>query len=241
MKRLPPKGATGDLADEVIFLAMKRSRRAEFRTLLRMMFEYVRGFRALHFLGPAVTVFGSARLNESTAAYARARAIGKVLAESGYVTMTGGGPGLMEAANRGAKEAGGASIGCTIRLPTEYEPNRYLDRRVDFFYFFVRKVMLVKYSVAFVICPGGIGTLDELSEALTLIQTGKLYDFPVVLIGTEYWKGMLDWMKNTLLKEQAISASDLERLIVTDDPEVVREVVNDIGDRLKLGLRPRRF
>jgi uncharacterized protein (TIGR00730 family) len=237
MKRLPALGESSKTADETIFLATKRSRTAEFRTLLRIVFEYIRGFRALHFVGPAVTVFGSARFGEATPHYKQAVKIGQILAEEGYVTMTGGGPGVMEAANRGAKLTGGYSVGCTIMLPFEYQPNRYLDRQVNFFYFFVRKVMLVKYSYAFVILPGGVGTLDEMMEAITLIQTGKVYDFPVILVGTEYWKGLLHWCKDTLLKEGAIDAADLDRLILTDDPEVVRTTVRNVASRLRLKLR----
>ncbi len=236
MKRLPPSGAKGPVADEVIFLATKRSRYAEFRTLVRIVLEYVRGFRALHFIGPAVTVFGSARFDEKTPHYAQARAVGRMLAEEGFVTLTGGGPGVMEGANRGAKEAGGLSVGCTISLPFEYQPNLYLDRRVNFFYFFVRKVMLVKYSYAFIILPGGVGTLDEMMEAITLIQTGKVYDFSVILMGTEYWKGFLDWTRDTMLKEGAIDKEDLDRITVTDDPEVAREVVRKAAQRLRLKL-----
>jgi hypothetical protein len=241
MKRLPPAGAKGAVADEVIFLAKKRSRLSEFRTVLRIVAEYIRGFRALHFIGPGVTVFGSARLGEKHPAYAQARAIGRAIAEEGFVTMTGGGPGLMEAANRGAKDAGGFSVGCSTELPFEHHPNPYLDRNVNFFYFFVRKVMLVKYSFAFIICPGGLGTIDELGEALTLIQTGKVYDFPVVLVGKDYWAGFVDWMKNTLIPQGTIDAADLDRLVITDDPEKVRQVVSEIGRRMKLGLRPNRL
>jgi uncharacterized protein (TIGR00730 family) len=166
--------------------------------------------------------------------------VGQVLAEEGYVTITGGGPGIMEAANRGAKERGGQSIGCTIQLPFEYDANPYLDRRINFFYFFVRKVMLVKYSYAFVIAPGGIGTLDEMMEALTLIQTGKIYDFPVILVGRDYWQGLFEWMNEKLLAEGSIDREDLTRLMITDDPEQVRNVVREIGVRLKLHLNPKR-
>lgn len=240
MKRLPAQDENSKAADEIIFLATKRSRRAEFRTVLRIGLDYIRGFRALHFLGPAITVFGSARFGEDTPHYRQARTVGRVLAEEGYVTLTGGGPGVMEAANRGAQEAGGVSVGCSITLPFEYQPNRYLDHRVNFFYFFVRKVMLVKYSYAFVILPGGVGTLDEMMEAITLIQTGKVYDFPVVLVGKEYWRGLLEWAHGTLLKEKAIDASDLDRLIVTDDPEEIRQVTRQLGKRLRLSLSPRR-
>src|SRR6266850_6078740 len=151
------------------------------------MADFLRGFRVLHFVGPCVAVFGSARIKAGSPDYELARKIGAGLSRMGFTVMTGGGPGLMEAANRGAKEAGGRSVGCNILLPTEQTPNSYVDRMVTFRYFFVRKVMLVKYSYAFVVLPGGFGTIDELFEALTLIQTRKILDFPVVLMGVDYW------------------------------------------------------
>ena len=188
---------------------------------------------ALHNCGVAVTVFGSARFKEGHPYYQLARDIGKLLAMGGYTVLTGGGPGIMEAANRGAKEVGGTSIGCNIRLPFEQHPNPYLDQVVQFYYFFIRKVMLVKFSYAFVILPGGLGTLDELSEAMTLIQTGKLYDFPVILVGTEYWKGYYQWIQNVLVKEGAVRPEDLYYLHLTDSPAEVLEIINkttqDVG------------
>jgi uncharacterized protein (TIGR00730 family) len=178
--------------------------------------ELVRGFRALHFVGPCVTVFGSARFSEDHSYYALAREMGRRIAGLGLTTMTGGGPGIMEAANRGARDIGGASIGCNIVLPAEQKPNPYLDRFITFRYFFVRKVMLVKYSVAFVVMPGGFGTLDELFEAATLVQTKKITSFPIVLMGVDYWAPLLEFIRGPLLANGAIAAEDIELLTVTD-------------------------
>ena len=177
--------------------------------------DFVRGFRALHFVGPCVTVFGSARFDEQHRYYAMAREVGAALARMGFTVMTGGGPGVMEGANRGAREAGGRSVGCNVELPFEQEPNPYLDRWVTCRYFFVRKVLLVKYSYAFVVLPGGFGTLDELTEALTLIQTRKILQFPIVLMGSDYWAPFLAMVK-TMVEEGTISASDLDLMLVTD-------------------------
>src|SRR4030095_7052693 len=185
-----PLTASPSLADE-IFLEEPRSRIREFITLVRVMRDFIRGFRGLHFVGPCVTVFGSARIKSDSEYYQRARKMGAPIAQLGFTVMTGGGPGIMEAANRGAKDVGGRSVGCNITLPNEQKPNAFVDRWVEFRYFFVRKVMLVKYSYAFVALPGGFGTLDELFEAATLIQTKKIEDFPLVLMGTDYWQPML--------------------------------------------------
>jgi uncharacterized protein (TIGR00730 family) len=223
-KRLPGRRMTRT-EDEALF---QRPVRPEFLDSdpwrsLRILSEFVEGFDALAEVGPAVTVFGSARVDETDRSYGLARELGRSLADAGYAVITGGGPGIMEAANRGCHEAGGLSIGCNIELPREQGLNAYVDMGVEFRYFFVRKVMFVKYADAFVIFPGGFGTLDELFEALTLIQTGKVQDFPVVLIGTEYWAGMLDWIRGTLLREAAIEPGDVDLLRVTDDPaEAVR-------------------
>jgi uncharacterized protein (TIGR00730 family) len=212
-----PKQPAGDSADrDVLLLEGPRSRLSELRLVLVALRDFIRGFRGLHFVGPCVTVFGSARTPESHPFYAQARAMGAGLTGLGFTVMTGGGPGIMEAANRGAREAGGRSVGCAIRLPKEQDVNRYLDRFVVCDYFFVRKTLLLKYSYAFVAMPGGLGTLDELFEALTLIQTGKIQNFPVVLMGVDYWaplRAQLDLM----VLERTIDASDLDLLLITDD------------------------
>jgi len=198
-----------------VLLQGPHSRRRELRLVLRALRDFVAGFRTLHFVGPCVTVFGSARFDATHPTYELARAVGRGLARAGFTVMTGGGPGLMEAANRGAREAGGRSVGCTIRLANEQAPNAFLDRCVTCDHFFVRKVLLFKYSYAFIALPGGLGTVDELSEALTLIQTGKMLRFPVVLVGSDYWNGLLQQL-DRMVREQAIDAADLSLLFVTD-------------------------
>ncbi|HEX7474235.1 MAG TPA: TIGR00730 family Rossman fold protein [Candidatus Limnocylindrales bacterium] len=185
---------------------------------LRILSEFVEGFDALAQVGPAVTVFGSARTESGEPAYELARSVGRLLAEAGYAVITGGGPGAMEAANRGCQEGGGLSIGCNIELPHEQSINAYVDLGVEFKYFFARKVMFVKYADAFVILPGGFGTLDELFEALVLIQTGKIRHFPVVLLGTAYWTGLVEWMRAVQLPAGNIAPSDFDLFHVTDDP-----------------------
>ncbi len=202
--------------DVPAFLAGPAARLSELLRAIRIFLEFMRGFRALHFIGPCVTVFGSARFKPGDPNYELARTVGGRLASLGVTTMTGGGPGIMEAANRGAKEAGGKSIGCNIILPMEQRPNPYVDRFIEFRYFFVRKVMLVKYSVAFIVMPGGFGTLDELFEALTLVQTRKIKSFPVVLMGVDYWKPMIDFIRGTLAARGTIDVSDIDLLTVTD-------------------------
>jgi uncharacterized protein (TIGR00730 family) len=192
---------------------------------LRILSEFVEGFDALAAVGPAVTIFGSARAATESPDYALARAIARKLAQRGFAIITGGGPGIMEAANRGCKEGGGLSIGCNIELPHEQGLNAYVDLGVEFKYFFARKTMFVKYADAFVILPGGFGTLDELFEALTLIQTGKIRDFPVVMVGTAYWRGLLDWLADTQIKAGAIDQADLDILKLTDDPDDVVEMI----------------
>jgi uncharacterized protein (TIGR00730 family) len=194
--------------------------------VLRIMGEFVDGFDELADLGRAVTVFGSARITAADPMYELARHVSHELARDGYAIITGGGPGLMEAANRGAAEAGGVSIGCNIELPFEQHINGYVTRPLNFRYFFVRKTMFVKYAMAFIIFPGGFGTLDELFEALTLIQTRKVSNFPVVLVGRAYWQGLLDWIHDVLLAEQKVSAADLALLKLTDDPEEICRLVD---------------
>lgn len=221
------------------FLEGPRARLSELARASRIFTEFVRGFRALHFIGPCVTVFGSARFPESHPFYKMAREIGGAIAREGLVVMTGGGPGIMEAANRGAKEAGGGSIGCNIKLPMEQQPNPYLDRWITFRYFFVRKVMLVKYSYAFVVLPGGFGTLDELFEALTLVQTKKISLFPVVLMGKEYWAPMMDFIRGTLVAQGTIDAADLNLLTVTDScEEAIAAVLRGVRSFAPEALRP---
>jgi uncharacterized protein (TIGR00730 family) len=197
---------------------------------LRILAEFVDGFDAMAAVGPAVTVFGSARAKRGSPRYELARTIGRRLAEAGYAVITGGGPGTMEAANRGCREGGGLSVGCNIELPHEQFLNAYVDLGVEFRYFFARKVMFVKYADGFVILPGGFGTMDELFEALTLIQTGKVRHFPVVLVGTAYWSGLLDWVRETLIPEGTVSQADLDLLQITDDPDEVVRILRAYSD-----------
>ena len=204
-------------ADE-IFLEGPRSRFAEFCTLLRVMRDSLHGFRTLHFVGPCVTIFGSARVKPDDPHYELARKMGAAIARLGFTVMTGGGPGIMEAANRGAKEVGGRSVGCNIELPFEQVSNAYLDRCVRLRYFFVRKALLVKYSYAFVVMPGGAGTLDELFEALTLIQTGKIQNFPIVIMGTDYWKELIGFIEK-MAERGKIGPADLNLIFATDSVE----------------------
>ncbi len=201
--------------------------------VFRIMGEFVEGFDTLARLGPAVSVFGSARVFPDDPQYEAAEAVGRLLVERGFAVITGGGPGIMEAANKGAHEAGGESVGCNIELPFEQGMNPYVRIPVNFRYFFVRKTMFVKYAEAFVIFPGGFGTMDELFESLTLIQTGKVRDFPVVLFGSGYWKGLLDWLRDTMLYEKKIHEDDLKLFTVTDSPE---ETVDHIVRRYEANL-----
>ncbi|MFO0907634.1 MAG: TIGR00730 family Rossman fold protein [Isosphaeraceae bacterium] len=195
--------------------------------VLRIQSEFVYGINALAEIGAAVAVFGSARVRPDIPYYQQARSLGRLLAEAGFAVITGGGPGVMEAANWGAHEAGGVSVGCNIELPFEQHQNPYLSIGINFRYFFVRKTMFVKYSNGFVIFPGGFGTLDELFEALTLVQTKKIRRFPIVLFGSSYWRGLLDWVEDALLEAGTISPEDLNLLIVTDSLEETRDIMVD--------------
>ena len=219
------KGAS---APEVIqFLQGPQPRRFELLQALRIFFELIHGFRSLHFIGPCVTVFGSARFAEDHHYYTLARDVGKRLARAGFTVMTGGGPGIMEAANRGAKDVNGRSIGCNIKLTLEQQPNPYLDRWITFRHFYVRKLMLVKYSYGFIAMPGGFGTLDEIFETLTLIQTQKILDFPLVFVGKEYWSPLIEFVRQKLLAAGAVDPLDVERIQVTDSAEeAVRSITN---------------
>ena len=221
-------------ADE-IFLEGPHSRFDEFVTLLRVIRDFLRGFRVLHFVGPCVTVFGSARVRPDSPHYGLAQKMGATIARLGFTVMTGGGPGIMEAANRGAKEVGGRSVGCSIELPVEQKPNAYLDRCVTMHYFFVRKALLIKYSYAFVVMPGGAGTLDELFEALTLIQTGKIKNFPIIIMGTAYWKELVDFI-NKMSEFGMINLTDVSFIYATDS---VEEAVEHIRSKAiePFGLR----
>jgi uncharacterized protein (TIGR00730 family) len=219
----------------VSFLQGPQPRGLELLRALRILVELLRGLRALHFVGPCVTVFGSARFAAHHPYYALARDLGARLARVGFTVMTGGGPGIMEAANRGAREAGGRSVGCNIELPREQKPNPYLDRFITFRHFYVRKLMLVKYSYAFVALPGGFGTLDEIFETMTLIQTGKIREFPLVLMGRAFWQPLMDFFRGRLLAEETIASDDVERIMVTDSVTDAVGAITEVGMR-RFGL-----
>lgn len=197
--------------------------------IFRILSEFVEGFETLPEIYPAVSIFGSSRSHPNSKTYRNTETLARLLAENGFNVVSGGGPGVMEAANKGAAEAGGRSVGLHIHLPNEQKPNKYANLKLDFKYFFIRKVMFVKYAVAYIIMPGGFGTLDELFEALTLIQTKRIRSFPVILLDSEYWKGLIGWMKDSLVKEKCITASDLDIFRVVDDPV---EAVNIIKRRV---------
>jgi hypothetical protein len=204
--------------------------------VLRIQAEFVEGFGLLAELGPAVSIFGSARTARGTAEYETAERIAAGLAKVGYSVITGGGPGIMEAANKGATEGGGVSVGLGIELPREQGLNEYVDIGLEFRYFFVRKTVFIKYSQAFVVMPGGFGTMDELFEALTLVETGKITRFPIVLVGSSYWAGLLGWMREKVLVEGKISGPDLDLLTIADDPAEVVEIVTKAHAQTGLGL-----
>jgi uncharacterized protein (TIGR00730 family) len=235
----PPPVVDKASVEDRVLLEGPHSRRRELFILLRAIRDFLRGFRALHFVGPCVTVFGSARFPEGHQYYQVGRDVGAALANLGFTVMTGGGPGIMEAANRGAKEAGGRSVGCNVKLPHEQFPNQYLDRYVTCHYFFVRKVLLFKYSYGFVVLPGGLGTLDELTEALTLIQTGKILQFPVVVMGTGYWKPFIELLRE-MVTLGTVAAADLDLFLVTDDiPEAMAHIEHHAIRRF--GLKRRKY
>jgi len=215
---------------ERVFLKGRREHAAELESAIRIFLEFLRGFESLNFEEPCVTVFGSARFRSNHRFYKLARQVGRRLAEAGFAVMTGGGPGIMEAANRGAMEAGGLSLGCNIRLPQEQKPNRYMHQFVELDHFFVRKVMLVKYSCAFIIMPGGFGTLDEAFEAMTLMQTEKIDRFPVVVMGSAFWKHLQPFLEKALLRFRTVSPEDVDLWRLTDSPEeAVRRILEGIN------------
>jgi uncharacterized protein (TIGR00730 family) len=229
---------------DIRFLNGPQSRFRELMMSFKALRELISGFRQLHFVGPCVTVFGSARFPETHPYYEFARSVGEHLALAGFTVMTGGGPGIMEAANRGAKDVGGHSVGCNIVLPLEQDPNPYLDRFVEFDYFFIRKLMLAKYSYAFVAMPGGFGTLDELFEIATLVQTRKVEEFPIILAGSEFWKPMLDFLRDKMAKEGTITVADVDRFYISDSPEEIASFVSDIARKhfgLQEGIRKPRW
>lgn len=235
-------GAESRDQKERIFLEGPKPRFIEFRHVLAVALEMVKGFRKFHFVGPCVTVFGSARFDQSHKYYALARETGRELVRQGFSVMTGGGPGIMEAANRGAREEGGVSVGCNITLPKEQKPNSYLDCWMEFRYFMVRKFMLAKYSYGFIAMPGGFGTLDELFNVLTLIQTGKMKDFPIVLMGCEYWRPMKDLIDKTLVPSGTIDINDTKYLTFTDDPAYAAKFIREIAmKKFNLKVKPHRF
>jgi uncharacterized protein (TIGR00730 family) len=221
---------------EIQFLEGPRSRWSEFKFTVKVVVEFIKGFRALHFAGPCVTVFGSARFSEDHPYYQLTRRLSAEIAKLGFTVMTGGGPGIMEAANRGAKEAGGRSMGCNIVLPMEQKPNPYLDKWVDIRYFFVRKTLLIKYSYAFIIMPGGFGTLDEYFEAMTLIQTRKISDFPIIIFCRDYHKELLEHIE-LMKRYSTISPEDLQLFLVTDS---IEEAITCIKQKsiIKFELKP---
>ena len=222
-----------------VYLDGPKGRGFELWFAIRVFWQFIRGFRKLHFIGPCITVFGSARFNEDSKFYIAAREIGKRISQLGFVTMTGGGPGIMEAANRGAFENGGISVGCNIQLPFEQKPNPYMNKTITFEHFFVRKVLLIKYSYAFIILPGGFGTMDEFFETLTLIQTKTITQFPMVLFGKEYYKELWDVLEH-MAANGSISKEDLSLVLITDDvEEAMKHIRTYISENYKIKRRKR--
>jgi hypothetical protein len=242
----PPSRAWGSgagLAETTQFLNGPQRRSFEFARATQVFFELIRGFRRFHFLGPCVTVFGSARFAPGHKYYELAREVGSRLAGAGFTVMTGGGPGIMEAANRGAKEVGGNSVGCNIQLLHEQIPNSYLDELITFRHFYVRKLMLVKYSYGFIAMPGGFGTLDEVFETATLIQTQKIAAFPLVFFGTDYWHPLIELLQNRMVPEGTINPEDVNRILVTDSATRACDFITETATErfgLTYGSRPRR-
>ncbi|MFN3695859.1 MAG: TIGR00730 family Rossman fold protein [Pseudobdellovibrio sp.] len=216
------------IQNQLDILSGPESRLKEFKRAINVFFEIIRGYRGLHFVGPCVTIFGSARFKDNHHYYKLAEELGYELAQAGFTIMTGGGPGIMEAANKGAKRANGNSVGCSIVLPREQKQNPYLDKWVEFKYFFVRKLMLAKYSYAFVAAPGGFGTLDELFEILTLIQTKKMKNFCVILMGIDYWKPMITFIQK-MAHENTIDQADLNKIILSDNPKEIAQIIRQNG------------
>lgn len=233
---------TGDViipSKQHVFLEGPKSRGYELHFAVRVFMQFIRGFRSMHFLGPCITVFGSARFKEDHPYYIKAREFGKRIAESGFATMTGGGPGIMEAANRGAFENGGKSVGCNIRLPFEQHANPYMQKSITFEHFFVRKVLLIKYSYAFIIMPGGFGTMDELFETLTLVQTKTITQFPVVLFGKEYYTPLMKTIEE-MVTDGTISKEDLNLVLLTDSvDEAMQHIQAYIRTNYKVKPRKR--
>ncbi len=225
--------------EELSLLEGPRPRLTELSLAFKVFWEFIRGFRVLHFIGPCVTVFGSARFKEGHPHYQLGMNVGAALAKLGFTVMTGGGPGVMEAANRGAKEVGGRSAGANIELPHEQYPNRWLDRFVNIRYFFVRKVLLIKYSYGLVVLPGGFGTLDEFAEVLTLIQTKKITNYPVVLMGTEYWNKFLEFVDD-MAKFGTIDANDRSLFLVTDNVDEAMDYIHK-NAVVRFGLKKKTF
>ncbi len=215
-----------------VYLEGPKSRSYELKFAWKVFWQFIKGFRTLHFVGPCITVFGSARFKEDNKYYQQARSMGKRIAELGFTTMTGGGPGIMEAANRGAFENGGISVGCNVQLPFEQQPNPYTNRSIMFEYFFLRKVMLVKYSYAFVIMPGGFGTMDEFFETLTLVQTKTITGFPIVLFGREYYKELMETIED-MAKQGTIAKEDMSLVLMTDSEDEAIDHIRSCGGYLR--------
>jgi uncharacterized protein (TIGR00730 family) len=239
----PDWGVGRGVAETTKFFQGPQPRSFELGQACKIFLELVKGFRAFHFLGPCATVFGSARFTPEHRYYKLAREVGSALSRAGFTVMTGGGPGIMEAANRGAKDAGGLSVGCNIELQHEQQHNPYLDRWITFQHFYIRKTMLIKYSYGFVAMPGGYGTLDEIFETVTLIQTQKIQNFPLVLVGVDYWQPMIDFLRNRMIPEKTIDPIDVDRILLTDSPAQASDFIATIGMKqfgLTYGKRPRR-